>query len=127
MTVCAGQAGRRSKNLFGEEAPELCKRFSLQNAVREDMPPVFLWHTAEDQCVPVQNSLLFAQALAEKHVPFSLHIFPHGRHGLALATALTATAGQEDAFIRPDVAQWGAAVRRMAFRHFRLIALCFDF
>ena len=99
-------SGTSFQNLFGEEAPDLCKRFSLQNAVREDMPPVFLWHTAEDQRVPVQNSLLFAQALAEKHVPFSLHIFPHGRHGLALATALTATAGQENAFIRPDVAQW---------------------
>ncbi|PYI39033.1 alpha/beta hydrolase [Arthrobacter psychrolactophilus] len=49
-------------------------------------PPTFLWHTADDDAVPVENSLSFASALARNDVPFEMHIFPHGRHGLGLAT-----------------------------------------
>lgn len=60
--------------------------FSLEDHVSADTPPVFLWHTASDEMVPVQNSLLFAQRLAEEHVPFELHIYPRGTHGLSLAT-----------------------------------------
>ena len=46
-------------------------------------PPAFLWHTAEDETVPVMNSLLYAQALAAHQVPFSLHVYPYGAHGMA--------------------------------------------
>ena len=49
------------------------------------MPPVFLWHTVEDSCVNVKNSLVFAEALRDANVEFEMHIYPHGRHGLALA------------------------------------------
>ena len=49
----------------------------------EDTPPAFLWHTAPDDCVPVMNSLLYAQALAEHGVPFALRIYPRGGHGLS--------------------------------------------
>ena len=58
-------------------------RFSCNCMVTEQTPPTFLWHTAADQLVPVANSLLYAQALAEHAVPFELHIFPYGKHGLA--------------------------------------------
>ena len=47
-------------------------------------PPAFLWHTAADQSVPVENSLLFAEALSRNKVPFELHVFPEGRHGLGI-------------------------------------------
>ena len=47
--------------------------------------PTFLWHTADDQTVPVENSLLFFSALKRAGVSAELHIFQHGRHGLALA------------------------------------------
>jgi len=50
--------------------------------VSEKTPPTFLWHTAADQAVPVENSLVYARALADHKVPFELHIFPFGRHGL---------------------------------------------
>lgn len=60
--------------------------FSLEYYVSSDTPPVFLWHTASDELVPVQNSLLFAQRLAEEHISFELHIYPRGAHGLSLAT-----------------------------------------
>ena len=49
--------------------------------VKETTPPAFLWHTAEDNCVPVINSILYAKALSEKKVPFELHIYPYGCHG----------------------------------------------
>jgi acetyl esterase/lipase len=73
-------------NLIGENPDiELRTYMSLENRVTEDTCPSFLWHTAEDQAVPVENSLLFALALSKNKVPFELHIFPHGVHGLGLA------------------------------------------
>lgn len=73
--------------LLGEEKDNesLIRRFSAERNVTEDTPPAFIWHTAEDQAVPVQNSLQLAAALKEKNVLFDLHIYPHGRHGLGLA------------------------------------------
>ena len=47
----------------------------------EDMPPCFLWQTATDELVPVQNSFLFAQALQEKKIPYAFHVFSKGKHG----------------------------------------------
>jgi acetyl esterase/lipase len=60
--------------------------FSLEKHAGPDTPPAFIWHTAADKSVPVQNSLLFAEALARCGVPVELHIFPRGVHGLSLAT-----------------------------------------
>ncbi len=60
--------------------------FSLEHWVDEHTPPVFLWHTASDEAVPVQNSLLFARALIEAGAACALHIYPDGVHGLSLAT-----------------------------------------
>ena len=48
-------------------------------------PPAFLWHTADDTLVPVENSLLMVKALEAREVPCELHIYPHGRHGQSLA------------------------------------------
>lgn len=58
---------------------------SLENQVGKNMPPTFLWHTAEDSAVPVQNSLLFATALSKEEIPFEMHIFPFGCHGQSVA------------------------------------------
>lgn len=73
-------------NLLGENSSE-AKRLLLSSEknVKEDTPPIFLWHTADDAAVPVENSLLFAQALSKNKIPFEMHIFPNGRHGLGLA------------------------------------------
>ena len=57
--------------------------FSCDKHVKATTPPTFLWHTAEDKTVPVKNSILYANALAENGVPFELHIFPFGGHGLS--------------------------------------------
>ena len=73
--------------LLGEEKDNesLIRRFSAELNITQDTPPAFIWHTAEDQAVPVQNSLQLAAALKEKDVLFEMHIYPQGRHGLGLA------------------------------------------
>ncbi len=59
--------------------------FSLENQVNENTVPCFVWHTATDPDVPVENSYLFAQALQKNKVPYALHIFSEGGHGLSTA------------------------------------------
>lgn len=67
-------------------APGFTREFlSLELQAGSQVPPVFMWHTDTDQTVPVENSLLFAMALKKAGVSLELHIFPEGRHGLALA------------------------------------------
>jgi len=74
------------QNLLGAEgSPELRQKMSLELQVTPETPPTFLWHTFDDVGVPVENSLLFAQALRSQSIPFELHVYPHGRHGLGLA------------------------------------------
>jgi acetyl esterase/lipase len=63
---------------------ELVKLYSNEFQVSEATPPCFLWHTYEDSVVSVKNSLEFAKALEEHGVPFDLHVYEHGRHGLGL-------------------------------------------
>lgn len=62
------------------------KGVSCHLVVSDKTPPTFLWHTAEDEIVPVENSLFYAKALREHNVPFELHIYPYGQHGLSVVT-----------------------------------------
>ena len=79
------------ESVLGEDyADEEKLRFlSLEFNVTKDTPPTFMWHTAPDDTVPVENSLLFFQALHALDIPAELHIYPVGGHGLGLATAET--------------------------------------
>ena len=52
----------------------------------DQVPPSFVWHTREDGLVPVEQSLNFCLALQEKNVPWELHVFDRGDHGLSVAT-----------------------------------------
>lgn len=73
-------------NLLGEDPPaDLRRSLSNHTQVTADTPPTFLWHTADDAGVPPENSLMFASALSESGVPFELHVYPTGRHGLGMA------------------------------------------
>lgn len=73
-------------NLLGANPPEeLIRRLSGELQVTPDSPPAFLWHTADDGAVPVENSLLLAAALRRCRIPFDLHVYAHGEHGLGLA------------------------------------------
>lgn len=72
-------------NLLGKEpSPELVKLLSNETQVTKDTPPCFLWHTAEDKAVKVENSLEFAAALQRAGVPFDLHVYQKGGHGMGL-------------------------------------------
>lgn len=91
-------------NLIGDNASESLKhKMSLEYSVSDKTPPTFLWHTFEDNSVPVENTLLFAQALRNKNIPFELHIYPKGPHGLSLANEETQEAGRG---VYPNVATW---------------------
>lgn len=58
--------------------------FSCDRQVSEKTPPAFLWHASDDTCVPVKNSMLYAEALSENGIPFELHIYPYGGHGMSI-------------------------------------------
>lgn len=66
-----------------EAREELMKTLNLNEAVTETTPPAFIWATAADQVVPVDNAIRYAQALSEKGVDFELHVYADGVHGLS--------------------------------------------
>ena len=75
------------KNLLGENpSPELMREVSNELHVTKDTPPCFIWHTWEDKGVAVENSLQFAAAMQKAAVPFDLHIYQQGGHGMGLGT-----------------------------------------
>ena len=72
-------------NLIGTNAPpELVQQLSNELQVTTNTPPCFLWTTFEDNAVPMENTMMFAEALRENHVPFDLHVYEKGRHGIGL-------------------------------------------
>ncbi|MCX6552838.1 MAG: alpha/beta hydrolase [Acidobacteria bacterium] len=80
------------RNLIGEQpAPGLLDGLSLETRVTKDTPPVFLVHTDEDTSVPLENSLLFFQALRRAGVPAELHLYEKGRHGFGTSAGLGPT------------------------------------
>ena len=81
--------GRKRSEGLGALTAEEIERFSLELHVDNTTPPTFIWHTFADQYVPVQNSLMFMNALTEAKIPFESHIFPEGVHGLALCNEET--------------------------------------
>jgi acetyl esterase/lipase len=73
------------RNLLGENpSPSLIERLSNEKQVTAQTPPCFIWHTYEDTAVKVENSLDFAYALRRAGVPFDLHIYQKGGHGMGL-------------------------------------------
>ena len=94
------------ENAFGtteptEEQIEFC---SLDRGLSpETTAPAFLWHTANDTTVNVQNTLRMATALSEAGVPFEAHVYPCGPHGLGLANEITAL---NEKMLLPRVEGW---------------------
>jgi acetyl esterase/lipase len=78
-------AGSRSNLLGPTPSAELVQAMSTDRRVTARTPPSFLFHTADDAGVPVENSLRFAAALRSANVPYELHVFETGRHGVGLA------------------------------------------
>lgn len=72
--------------------------------VTANTAPTFLWTTVNDNCVPFENSMVYAMELSKNSVPFELHVFRKGRHGLSVATADTAWPDGEG--IDDNIAEW---------------------
>lgn len=84
--LCSGNL----RSLLGDApTPEQEDFISLDRHVTASVPPTFLWHTEPDEQVPVEHSLVFANALHRAGVSMELHIYSVGGHGLSLSNAVT--------------------------------------
>ena len=104
---------------LGTAKPDEEKLLAVSPAhlVTENTPPTFLWATAADELVPVQHSLRMAHALADHKVPFEMHIFEEGMHGLSVATQASAGAKTQ---INADAAKWVDLVEAWLKKRFAL-------
>lgn len=89
--------------VLGEADQATKDRYRLDRQVSSATPPTFIWHTADDELVLAQNALRFATALAEHAVPYELHIFGSGVHGLSLADETTDVEGR---MLNPHAQVW---------------------
>lgn len=109
--ITAGEfAHQGSIDKLAGEDPALRKLFSLENQVRPGLPPFFVWHTVADQAVPVQNSLLLAEALEKCDVTYELHLFTHGAHGSSTCNKEVGTPNPHNAAWLPLCIDWLADV-----------------
>ncbi len=108
ITMGPSTHGGSRKNLLGDKpSQELLWNLSNELQVSPETPPCFLWHTAEDKAVPVENSLMFAAALSRAGVALDLHVYQKGRHGIGLANGHHWTTSlrfflQEQGFVARD-------------------------
>jgi acetyl esterase/lipase len=95
------------RNLLGGDTPDpaLATLLSNEKQVTKDTPPTFLFHTTDDQSVPVENALAYYAALRKANVEAELHIFENGRHGVGLAS------------LDPYLNQWSLLLRNWLVRH----------
>ncbi len=84
LTDPFGHKGSRTNLLGPDPSKELIDFLSSEKQVTPKTPPCFLVHTADD-AVPVENSMMFVDALRKAKVPFEIHIYEHGVHGYGLA------------------------------------------
>jgi acetyl esterase/lipase len=95
ITMGADTHAGSMHNLLGDDPdPKLVELLSNEKQVTNDTPPVFLFHTFEDSAVKLENTMNFAAALKRHGVPFALHIYPRGSHGMGLGTAQWDPAGR---------------------------------
>ncbi len=78
---------RGSRDALLGENPDssLINFYSNELQVKEGTPPTFIVHADDDGTVPVENSLVFYEALRQKKIPVEMHIYPEGGHGFGLA------------------------------------------
>ena len=79
------------RNLWCTDTPtdDQLAMSSLEKHVDERSAPLFLMHTSNDLAVPVHNALCLGEAYAEAGIPFEMHIYPKGPHGVALGNDIT--------------------------------------
>ena len=93
ITMSSATHGGSKHNLLGSNpSPELVQLLSNETQVTTNTPPCFLWTTFEDQTVPMENTMMFAEALRKNQVPFDLHVYQKGAHGMGLGNHKMPTA-----------------------------------
>lgn len=93
------------KNLLKETYASRLHDVSLENLIQKDACPAFIFHCADDPVVPVGNALALADACAQNSIPFELHVFPKGGHGVALPTR-ECWAEYEMHLVNPELIVW---------------------
>ena len=86
--ITAGQYAHRGSfvQLTGTTDEAAHQAFALEDKITPRTPPVFVWHTMEDETVPVENTLMLLAALRRAGVPCEAHLFEKGRHGTSICT-----------------------------------------
>lgn len=98
-----------------DPSDELLEQLSPARHLTPDTPPCFIWSTTEDKSVPVQHTLVMANACTDADIPFELHIYEQGPHGLSLADNTTA---RSDHQINPTAADWIVHAKEFLERRF---------
>ncbi|MBQ1203691.1 MAG: alpha/beta hydrolase [Loktanella sp.] len=103
------RSGGFSTSVTGMGFPDLATyhEYSPEYGVTKDTPPTFMFHTAEDPLVPVEQSIDFAQKCADYGVPVELHVFPFGPHGIGL--------GHEE--VAPGASCWSDLLGKFLHHH----------
>jgi acetyl esterase/lipase len=84
----SAHAGSREALLGPRPSRELLQLLSVEQQVTSATPPTLLIHTQDDQAVPVENSVVFFQALTLAKVPAEMYLFQHGEHGMGMRAGL---------------------------------------
>ena len=77
-------SGVRERLIGTMPSAALLDQYSNEKHVTPNTPPTFLVHAADDEDVPVKNSLAFFSALTNAHVKAEMHIYQTGGHGFGL-------------------------------------------
>ena len=84
----AVHAGSRKALLGASPSAGTVQLLSVERQVTPQTPPTLLIHTQADASVPVENSILFYQALTKAHVPAEMYLFEQGAHGMGMRDGL---------------------------------------
>ncbi len=104
VTLYESTHGDTRSVITGGDA-KLRDKLSIEKRVNKNSVPAFIWHTVEDDCVPVENSMLLAEAYKKANVPFALHLFEKGWHGLSICSAETHNQTENDEYLA-HVGKW---------------------
>ena len=115
--ITSGKDAHRASfvKLLGENYEKYIDDISLENKVSKDTPESFIWHTFDDNSVPLENTLLLVEALRKNNVKFEYHVFPDGCQGLGLGTKETTTKGGKH--YQPEVYAWTSLFKQWMDRY----------
>ena len=99
-------------HLLGTNTPsvEQLKQASIELNVTNNASPAYIVHAADDDLVPVENSLFLAVEYSKLNIPYEMHIYPHGGHGFGLGNKITSVGNPNSD--RADLSEW---VKNAAF------------